>query len=163
MTSRGFTLIEVLVVIAIIGILSSIGTFQFSQYTTKSAIERQTREMYTDMIEQRSKALFEKKSRGVRVTASTFALYSSASDGDPRVLNGNPFVTTTLRYPIISNNYKDIIFDTGGMLDTASSQSICVTEANSASIDSIIVSETRIRLGKLKEGTDCASDHINAK
>ena len=163
MNVRGFTLIEVLIVIAIIGILSGIGTFQFAEYSIKTGIERQTQQLYTDMMEQRSKALFEKRSRGVRLTSSSFSLYSSATDADPRTFIGNPFASTTLRYPITSNNsFKDIIYNTGGMLDTVSNQSICVTETNSASIDSIIISETRIRLGKLK-GTTCDSDSIYAK
>ena len=157
MNSRGFTLIELLIVIAIIGILAAIGTFQFSEYSKKSAIESQTRKLYSDMTEQRGKALFEKKPRRIKVTASTFSLYSSAT------LTSYPIAITTLKYPITSNNYTDIIFDTGGMLDGVSNQSICVTETNSASIDSIVVSETRIRLGKKKEGTNCAADNINAK
>jgi prepilin-type N-terminal cleavage/methylation domain-containing protein len=163
MTSRGFTLIEILIVIAVIGIITTIAGFQFSAYSKKSAIESQIRQMYTDMMEQRSRALFEKRNRGVRVTSTTFSLYSSASDDATRVVIGNPFSLTTLKYPVTSNNYTDIIFDTGGMLDNVSNQSICITATNSASIDSIIVSETRIRLGKLKEGTSCVATNINAK
>ena len=109
------------------------------------------------MMEQRSKALFEKKPRRVKVTASAFSLYSSAT------LTSNPIAITTLKYPITSSKYVDIVFDTSGMLDAVSNQTICVSETNSASIDSIVVSKTRIRLGKKKEGTVCDDDNINAK
>jgi prepilin-type N-terminal cleavage/methylation domain-containing protein len=163
MNSRGFTLIEVLIVIAIIGTLTAIGAFQFAEYSRKSAIESQTRQMYTDIMEQRSKALFEKRNRGIRVSSTIFSIYSSATDAVPRTVIGNPFATITLKYPITSNNSTDIIFDTGGMLDTVSNQTICVSGTNSASIDSIVVSETRIRLGKLKVGTNCDTNNVNAK
>lgn len=163
MNSRGFTLIEVLIVIAIIGIISAIGTFQFNAYFIKSAIESQTRQMYTDIIEQRSRALFEKRNRGVRIASTVLSLYSSANDAAPRTVIGNPFETKVLKYPITSNNNSDIIFDTGGMLDTVSNKTICISATNSASIDSIVVSETRIRLGKLKVGTNCNENNVSAK
>lgn len=157
MSPRGFTLIEVLLVIAVIGILASISMFQFAEFSKKSGIESQTRQLYADMMEQRSKALFEKRSRRVKVTASTFSLYSSD------VLTGSPMAVSNPKYPIESDNYTDVVFDTGGMLEAVSNQSICVVETNSASVDSIVVSETRIRIGKKKEGTSCVATNINAK
>lgn len=157
MNPRGFTLIEVLLVITVIGILAAISMFQLTEFFKKSGIESQTRQMYSNMMEQRSKALFEKKTRRVKVTASTFSLYSS------EVLTAIPIASTNLKYPIESDNYTDILFDASGMIGNVSNQSICIVETNSSSVDSIVVSETRIRLGKKKEGTSCDADNINAK
>jgi len=148
--SDGFTLIELIIVIALIAILSGIGTFQFTQYSRKSAIEKQTKTLYGDLMELRSKSIFEKKSRGLRLTATGYSIYSSAT------MTVNPVETKTLTVPITWNNSADIILNNRGFVQ-ATLSSVCTTNANSANVDSLVVSESRIRMGKLKEGTTCGN------
>ncbi len=158
MSERGFTLVEMLMVIAIIGILTTIGTFQFSSYQKKSAIDSQTRIMYGDLMELRNKALFEKSNRLFRLKSTTsYALYAS-EDG-----TATPLETKTLKMPITWNGTADIIFDTRGMLKDLSNKTICVVEENASPVDSIVVSATRIQLGKLDEGAACAANNVTAK
>lgn len=156
MNRQGFTLIELLIVIAIMGILLSIGTFQFSSYSKKSSIESQTRLLYGDMMEMRSKAMYEKRNLGIRLAASSYKIYSS------EVMTVNPIQTVNLNTPITYNNGTDIIYDSRGMLESADNTTICINSTNEASVDSIVVSMTRITIGK-KTGANCVHTGITSK
>lgn len=161
----GFSLIELMIVIGLISILAAAGTYQFSQYSRKSAIEKQIKTLYGDMTELRSRSMFEKRSRGLSLTANGYAIYSSATQ-EPNGTwhqNGNPIATTSLNSTIIWNNASNnIYFDTQGFI-SAGLSSICTSAANSANIDSLVVSASRIRMGKLQEGTNCATANIDAR
>src|SRR5262245_17802245 len=110
MGQRGFSLVELVVVIVIIGALLAIGTLQFTQYTKKSGIEAQVKTMYADIMNARSEALLQKSDRSVSWTASQFSVYPNSTATDP------PLLRKTLSYPITSNDMASIIsFDTKGM------------------------------------------------
>jgi prepilin-type N-terminal cleavage/methylation domain-containing protein len=155
MSSRGFTLIEMLLVVAIMGILTTIGGFAFSQYQQKSAVENQTRRLYADLVGLRSRALFEKRPRTVRVAATSYSLYSSD------VVTVNPVSTTMLKAPINQSSAADTTYDTCGM--TTTTTTICAAARNSAPVDSIVIYPTSIRLGKLTQGAACADANVVAK
>lgn len=157
MNRSGFTLVELLVAIAIIGILTTISTLQFSSYLRKGAIERQTRELYGDMVELRSKAAFEKQSRLLRLTSAGYSLYSTGNT------TANPVAVVTFKVPITFNNGGNIRYDTKGILLREDRGSVCVAEENSAPVDSIVLSLTRIQLGKRDVGEACAENKVVAK
>jgi len=156
MNKRGFTLIEIVVTIAIMAILMSIGTFQFNQYQRKSAVERQTREFYADVVEMRSKALFEKTPRSLRLAAASYSLYASED------MTVAPLQTKILKNPVGWNpTSTDITFDTSGMTDDI--KTICTADSNTSPVDSVVISTTSIRIGKLGEGATCADANVVAK
>jgi len=150
MNRNGFSLIELLITIALITIMLTIATFQFSAFSKKSGVESQTRKFYGDLMELRSKAMFGKRNMGIKLSALSYSIYSS------EVMTVNPVQVTTLNAPI---NTAEILFDSRGMLQSAAN-SICISEANDAAVDSIVISKTRIKLGKLKAGKGCISENI---
>lgn len=155
MNKRGFSLVELLTVIAVIEILSAIATFGFSQYQVKSRIASQTRQLYGDLIEYRAKALYEKKNWTFRIAAAGYGIYSSANT------IGAPVKTVTLNYSVTSDNAADIVFNTQGYISiSGNDKSICISQANDAVVDSIVISTTRLQVGK-KTGVDCAAANIN--
>jgi prepilin-type N-terminal cleavage/methylation domain len=156
MNNRGFTLTEVLVVIALIGILSAIATFGFSRYTTKSKIESQTKLLYGDLMEYRIKSLYEKKKWRVKISAASYGIYSSSNT------TVAPVKTVTLKNSVVFNNSTDIVFDSQGMANV-SGKSVCVSNANEAAVDSVVISETRVQIGKRMEGESCVDSKIVAK
>lgn len=153
MNNRGFSLVELVVIIAIIGILSAIGTFAFSQYSKKSQMANQTRLLYGDLMEYRIKALYEKKNWTFKMFNDRYEIYSSATT------TVSPVTKVIFKHPVVTN-VSEFSFDTQGMLSNFGG-SICVASTNEATVDAVVISKTRVKLGK--KGTSCDSGHIDAR
>jgi prepilin-type N-terminal cleavage/methylation domain-containing protein len=147
MNTRGFTLVELIIVIGLITILLAVASSNFNNYTKKMSIESQTRKLYSDLMAQRTRALYEKRNRAIKMTASSYSIYSSG------LTTVTPQSAVQLKNAISYTNGANIIFDTKGMLQNVSNNTITVSTENNASVDSIVVSETRISLGKQSGGT----------
>jgi prepilin-type N-terminal cleavage/methylation domain-containing protein len=156
MRKNGFTLIELIVVVAIAGALLAIGTLAFNSMTRKSAIEAQTKEIYGDLMKAKSEALYQKVNRSVKVTASLFAIYSTA-DG-----TGTPFLQKSFKQAMTQNPAGTVLaFASNGV--ASGTMVYCIGPlGNPAAIDSVIVDQTIILTGKWTGGA-CSSANITAK
>ena len=169
MSNRGFTLIEILIVIALIGILLSIGTLQFSDYIRKGAVERQTKELYSDLMTSRTAAVTQRSSKRVVITPTVFRFVSSSLGGG--ISSGS--TTRVLSKPVTwtgkaaSDTQTQIIFDERGTfnIDIANGNTtICVEPSlETAQYDSIVVFSTRIHMGKVAFGGACNSANVTVK
>jgi prepilin-type N-terminal cleavage/methylation domain-containing protein len=159
MRKDGFSLVELITVMAIAGTLMAIATLQFSSYSRKAGIESQTRTIYAELMNARQQSMFRKSPYRVTLEANRVRIYSSSD------VSVAPVVQMFLKYPIIWNGFGDdrIDFDTRGYLqDVDSNGSICVEQDdNPGAYDSIVISWTRIRLGKRQAGGECKSGPID--
>lgn len=161
MGQKGFSLVELLTVVAVMIILLSVATLQFSSMMSKREMEKQIRMLYTDLTEIRQKALYEKTPRAVKVTASEFTVYPGDSTAAP------PVVRRSLNYPVgwsTSDTELVITFDTFGISDNDDTLCICIDPSisNSAPVDSLKITPTRVDLGK-RTGGNCVDEDINLK
>jgi len=165
MNSRGFTLVELIVVLSIVAILSTIATLNWNRIVMKSAVESQVKTVHADMMTVRLEALYRKQSRSVVVSGSVFSIYSST------VTSVTPLSSKTFKYRFISTPgnavaNKTFTFDTAG-LTNSTQDTICVdpfsdtTLYSDANVDSIVISQGRINLGK--RNGDCVTTNVTQK
>lgn len=78
--SSGFTLIEVLIVIAIIAISATIATMEFSGMKKKSDVEAQIRQMATDINEVRIRAITTKQRHSITLNKYSYVFKAYSTD-----------------------------------------------------------------------------------
>jgi prepilin-type N-terminal cleavage/methylation domain-containing protein len=163
MRARGFTLVEILVVTGIFSLLLAFAVPLFSQYMKHYRIEAQTRMIYTELLQARANALFQRRALRVKLYRDRFEVYSSSQDS-----GAAPVQTVALSFPITSNGHGDgvkgypIDFDVKGL--SSDWCSICLEAAGaSGAIDSVVISPNRVGLGEKDKGDACTSDNISKR
>ena len=160
-SNGGFTLLELIVVCAMISILLSISTFEFRSFIEKTAMEKQTRAIYNDIMMTRARALYSRTAKRVVFTTSTFKIYSSSASGS----GINPVTNTTLKYPVVFSGSGTVDFDEQGFFNvvTNGNMTVCIEPSgNNSPVDSVVLFSTRARIGKRSGGT-CASTQITVE
>lgn len=166
MNSRGFSLIELLVIMLLMGILGTIATLNWQGMKVKSDTETQAKTLYADLASIRLQALYSKRARSVRIDNQVFKVYSSADT------TGDPIETKNLTYMTVWNATSllktgSLTFDAQGLMN-GNQRSICILptgdtiDVSSATVDSLVISQARINLGK-RTGGNCDSDNIEQK
>ena len=170
---KGFTLAEILMVIAIIGILLGIGFFAFQGMMDRYNVEKQMKEMYVDLMSARIRAMQRNRIHFVTFTSTQYTVYedtSPAPDGEgtltvgadtqilqkslmskfPITLSPNTTQWTTTLSPLLFNAKGFATLVTG---ETTTGTVRVTVEAN-GEYDCIAISEIRNTLGKW-DGTQC--------
>lgn len=114
-TESGFSLVELVVVIAIMGILLSIVALNFNQWLIKNRVEAQVRKMTTDFSELRVKAFTTKQRHSITVNRLSY-VFKSYSSANEDIAEGDiiPSGTYTVEFPLKKNASEDhdnTIFD----------------------------------------------------
>jgi prepilin-type N-terminal cleavage/methylation domain-containing protein len=158
-TQSGFTLVELLLVVAVIGIISSIAIWNFAALNQKKTIESNINEIYSILLRARSTASNTNIPQLVVLTASQVQTGADADgnnviDGTPTIKNFNVFPTAAAPHAISSNvNPSRVTFDRRGL--TNDNQTISITgyaPVIAPAMDCIIISATRINIGKTTGG-----------
>lgn len=163
MRSRGFSLVEMVLIMAMVAILMTIGTFAFQDYSRRYRTEAQTRLLFSEVLKARANAICQRRGTRVKFFADRFEVYSSQQDGS----TVRPLETHRLTYPLTSNGTgwgegMDVDFDESGIASKLCS--ICLDpSAGSGAVDSVVIYWSRISIGKKDKGNGCEDGSITYK
>ena len=94
---RGFTVIEVLLVIVVIGVLLSIAAPSFVTFTSSQKVKTASFDMYAAMMFARSEAIKRRANVTITPVSSDFKNGWTITTPDPAIIPINPAITITLR------------------------------------------------------------------
>jgi prepilin-type N-terminal cleavage/methylation domain-containing protein len=159
--AKGFTLIEIVVVIGLMAILFSVGTMQFSKWSDKSKVDAQVRQMVTDISAIRIRAMTKKQPHSVvfneydysfKAYTSVFSPYSSIQQ--QKVL---PDGIRKVKYPLnkaaTGTPYAGefVEFDERGM-NVSSVFTIFLGNASNGALNCLTVHTVRTNVGNSSSG-----------
>lgn len=166
MQSRGFTLLEMVLVLAVVSILLAIATLNFRDYARRYRTEAQTRLLYGELLKARVSAICQRRTVRVKLYPDRFEVYSSQLDNESGV---QPALARRFEYPVTctakrGSDAKGYPLDFQMQGTTFDNCSICLEpNAGSGAVDSIKVSTTRLSIGKKDRGEACQDDNITTK
>jgi len=169
MKQSGFTMIELIIVVSIIAILILAGAFQFMGWIARYKVEAQTKDMYTDLMTARSRAMQRNMTYLVELAATS---YTICEDTNNNGVCDNPAETTANISRKLSkpNPRYQMNWGFGGGLSRITMDRRGVSTPNGSiwllqpdgtvwavgdvDYDCVVISETRINMGKW-DGANC--------
>lgn len=167
MNSRGFSLVELVVVIALIAAMLTLATLEFGAWQRKSTVERYTKELFSDIQDARMRAAFTKVRQDIQFNAQQviFRRYSSENDVGGTIISTKnlplAFTRNTADSPAPSSRIE---FGTRGITSNPVIQVICFTTTVDAAYDALIITPALTSMGKVtNRGTACARTNVTQK
>lgn len=156
MSRQGFSIVELVVVVAIISTLLMVAAFAYVRYNVRYNIERQTKQMYSNLMKARMRAFQENRQIVVVFSNNSYATYID-NDSSGSYTNGDILISdltdNNLAYTIAAT-FDELVFDVRGLAKRAGH--IRIDRDNPAEYDCINVNFTRIDMGKYN-GTNCVN------
>lgn len=175
---HGFSLTELIVIIAIIGILASIATLNFNQWQRKYAIEAQVKEMLADLSNVRMQAIQTKREHRVFLNPQSYTTvrYDDTEAEAVRIeptdgASGGVVVTTmgqtmadrqfrrALRFEIQQYtagvvtpfDNTPLIINNRGYVTPVSHMTIAISfgDTSNAAYDCLLITDARINIGRI--------------
>jgi len=154
----GFTLVEILITIAILGILLLLAVGNFGGMNEKYKVEAETKQLYADLMDARGRAMQRNRMSFVQVNAGDYQTYedtSPAPDGDVILQTGNDTLvaSTTVRHGISTDNLVvganfAFSFNRNGIATVAGTGTILLASQAQPDYDCITIKPTRIKMGQ---------------
>lgn len=160
--NAGFSLIELVLAIAIISTLLSISVLSFNSWQTKYNIEAQVRQMVADINGQRLTALTRKQRFSVILNQNSYVFRSYSSNEEPLTAGTDvPGGTHNVSYALKSNastfyNNLPLEIDQRGMITPTAT--IYLDRSESAYLNCLTIHTVRTNIGKINAGWSNCDD-----
>jgi prepilin-type N-terminal cleavage/methylation domain-containing protein len=164
----GFTLIELMIVVCIISILAALAGIQYSKWIKRYCVEREIRQMQSDLMNARARALMMNRLHFVTMASNKYAVYedtydasvhANTPDGDRILQTTSPGDVAVLEkrtvnvvVPSLGFGRTTFHFDNRGLASLKGH--IRLSSDVKADYDCIILATTRINIGKW-DGSSC--------
>lgn len=165
MKQSGLTLIEVMVVMGIIGILLAIGTLDFRSWVVRYSVERQIKNLHSDLMTTRLQAKDRNRVHFVTLDANQYTIKDDSNDNgtndasDPTILTKGD-LKNAMQWSDPSDS--EIVFNKRGLSEDE--KTICIFSAVGPAYDCLVITASRFNLGKIKnQGGACDSTNCDAK
>lgn len=166
MNSRGFSLVELVIVIALIGIVLAISTLDFSTMMRKGQIDKQAREIHSDLVSLRIEAM-QKKQRSAAFLGPKQIVFKRYSSNAENILTGG----TTMLTKSLPNEIRRLSdmstpldvaadrveYDTRGFTNNDITLVILPVTINSGD-NCILVTTARTNLGRMTDASTCTAN-----
>lgn len=161
----GFTLVEILIAIAILGILVTMAVHSFRGLDEKYKVESETKQLYGDLMDVRGRAMQRSRFFHFRITAAgygyaTFEDASPPPEGDGNSTNGAniPVANVTVKHAITTvrtggGAMDNVTFSRNGIPDVTGQLWFAKSAGTNPDYDCITILQTRIKMGRYNAGT----------
>ncbi|MBE0605216.1 MAG: prepilin-type N-terminal cleavage/methylation domain-containing protein [Deltaproteobacteria bacterium] len=153
----GFTVLEIMIVLAIVGILVMIAAGNFKGLSEKFKVEAETKQLYADLMDARGRAMQRDRMFFVQINGNAYNTYEdtfSVPDGDMQLNTGDMLVASAiLRHGINTDNLVGgtgfaFSFNGNGIASVNGTGTIRLVSQVRPDYDCITVKPTRTKMGQ---------------
>ncbi|MDD5761883.1 MAG: GspH/FimT family protein [bacterium] len=155
----GFTLVELMIVIVIVGIVVTLAVSTFRGMNEKYRVEGETKQMFADMMDARGRAMQRSRMSFVKINAKDYSTYedtSPAPDGDGALDNtaDTLVANVTVSHTIVTDNIAAVPFIFRFNRNGIASVTGFIRFSSTAQpdYDCITINPTRIKMGQYLGG-----------
>lgn len=153
----GFTLVEIMIALAILGIVVVLAVSNFQGMMEKYRVEGETKQMFADLMDARGRAMQRNRVFFVRIGGNDYKTYEDstpAPDGNGAWESTDAFaVGATVQHTIVTApvELSDFRFNRNGI--ASATGTIRFLSTAQPDYDCITVQATRIKMGQINAGT----------